>query len=132
MNRAISLCLLRLLPEAGVPDLWVVKDGWETWLVGEKPECLFNHIAFFVPAFRKGQTAEERARTFVNGVRLKFFAKQIFDIDERGSVTTVKNRYGRDAKPPFASVPEAKLVSAARGWPDPIEFEDLFHGDASI
>lgn len=125
MNRAISLCLLRLLPEAGVPDLWVVKDGWETWLVGERPECLFNHMALCVPAFRKGQTTEERARTFVNGLGLKFLAKQIFDIDEYGSAKTVKNRYGGNAKPPFASVSEARVVSAANGWPDPVRLEDL-------
>lgn len=128
MNRAISLYLLRLVFEAGVPDLWIVKDGWETWLVGEKPECLFNHMAFCVPAFRKGQTAEERARTFVNGMGLKFLAKQIIDIDEYGAVRTVKNRYGRDAKPPFASMSEARLVSAAMGWPEPTELEDLLYG----
>ena len=132
MNRAISLYLLRLLPEAGVPDLWVVKNGWKTWLVGEKPECLFNHMALCAPAFRKDQITEEQARTFVNGMRLKFLAKQIFDIDEYGSVKTVKNRYGGDAKPPFSSMSEAKLVSAAKGWLDPIEIEDLFHGYASV
>ena len=65
-------------------------------------------------------------------MKLKFLSKQIIDIDEHGAVTTVKNWYGRDATPPFSSVSEAKLVSAARGWPDPIEFEDLFHDDASV
>jgi len=128
VNRAISLCLLRLLPEVGVPDVWVVKDGWETWLVGEKPECLFKYMAFCVPAFRKDQTTEERTRTFVNSMGLKFLAKQIFDIDEYGTVKTLKNRYGGDARPPFASMSEARLVSAAMGWPEPKELEDLFCG----
>ena len=129
MNRAISLYLLRLISEAGVPDVWVVKDRWRTWLVGEDPSSLFSHMRMCVPACRD---SAEAARKFVNGMGLKFLAKQIFDIDEYGAVRTVKNRYGLAASPPFSSVSEAKLVSAARGWPDPIEFEDLFHGDASV
>ena len=130
MNRAISLYLLRLLPEAGVPDVWIVKDGWRTWFVGEDPLSLFIHMRMSVPACHDVYAAA--VRKFVNGMGLKFLAKQIIDIDERGAVRIVKNRYGRDAKPPFSSMSEAKLVSAARGWPDPIEVEDLFRGDASV
>lgn len=132
MNRAISLYLLRLSSEVGVPDVWIVKNGWRTWLVGENPlSSLISHMRMCVPGCHDVDAAA--VRKFVNGMGLNFLAKQIIDIDEYGAVRTVKNRYGRDAvRPPFTSLPEAKLVSAARGWPDPVELEDLFHGDASV
>lgn len=127
---AISLYLLRLVPEAGVPDVWVVKDGWRTWFVGEDPLSLFSHMRMCVPACRDVDAAA--VRKFVNGMGLKFLAKQIIDIDEYGAVRTVKNRYGRDAKPPFSSVSEAKLVSAAKGWHDPVELDELLLRDKAL
>ena len=124
MGGGATICLLR---NAGAPDVWILKSGWHTLLVGSRPDSLLYHMLLCVPEFQKGgpNYSAKNVRKFVGGMGLKFLAQQIFEIDEDGGVMAVKNRYGRGGAPPFSSPEEAELVSAANGWPEPLELDDL-------
>ena len=48
MGCEATVCLLR---NAGAPDVWILKSGWRTLLVGSRPKGLLDHMRLCVPEF---------------------------------------------------------------------------------
>jgi hypothetical protein len=96
-------------------DAYVVKDGGAFWSVGEESGRYAEWLRTY------GVRGPADVFRTMNGARVVHMASAVYDFDEGGGWACVKNRnFGRPADPPFSCIEEARLKSAAAGWPDPV------------
>jgi hypothetical protein len=100
------------LPNKDLPDLIIFKSNREFWSIGERPDA-FND---WLKSYGHANISPERIFT---GMSLTFMAQVIY-IENGGAWNCMKNRFITSHPAPFSSLEEARLKSAANGWPEPV------------
>jgi len=105
---------------AAVPETWIFRSRGKAWAIGPDPV-----------KWRDSPNLSIRRRDCDGNVRLKLLGMyvlhasyQAFDIDPNtGKAICLKNRFGSmsSVNAPFASIEEACIISAGRGWPQPLQ-----------
>jgi len=102
------------------PEMYILDyDGGVFWTVGPSPgkDSLGRYVEGFL-----GRPPVDLDR-FVGGLSLAFAADVVYSRKLTGAWKCVKNRMTSCVAaplPPFTSIEEAAVVSAANGWPDPV------------
>ena len=105
------------------PSVWVFEHCHDWMVVGQDPVGGLRVVA----DFRKCDAAGLRKILF-GGTMLgiKFMSRTVF-MEQDDDFVCVKNRSGSSAsaRPPFRSLSEAAILSAANGWPEPAWLDDV-------
>ena len=100
------------LPNKDLPDLIIFKSNREFWSIGERPDAFNDWLKLY------GRVNVSQERIFT-GMSLTFMAQVIY-IENGGAWNCMKNRFITSCPPLFSSLEEARLKSAANGWPEPV------------
>lgn len=100
------------LPNKTLPDLIIFKSNREFWSIGERPDAFNDWLKLY------GQENVSPEKIFT-GMGLSFIAQVIY-IENDGGWNCIKNRFITPPPMPFYSLTEARLKSAAAGWPEPV------------
>ena len=128
MKKALVILLMLCLLCCGAGCRFFVSAPEPETTTEPLPESLTDINGQEVPVFENVERASYDAgkfRLLENGrMGLKFMSHRVF-VDLDGKLTCVKNRDGGVGVPPFFSLGEATLLSAARGWPEPKFLDDI-------
>jgi len=105
---------------ASEPEMWIFRSSGKAWAIGSDPA-----------KWRDSPNLSIRRRDCDSNVRLKLLGMyvlhasyQAFDVDPKtGKAICLKNRFGSMSSVdiPFTSIEEACIISASRGWPQPLQ-----------
>lgn len=99
-------------PMKTLPDLTIFRSGHEFWSIGEKPSAFKDWFKVYL----RKNTEPER---IFSGMSLAFMSQVIY-IKDNDNWKCAKNRFITPPQMPFSSLEEARLKSAAAGWPEPV------------
>jgi hypothetical protein len=100
------------LPNKTLPDLIIFKSNCEFWSIGERPDAFNDWLKLY------GRVNVDPERIFT-GMCLAFMAQVVY-IENGGVWNCMKNRFIAPRPALFSSLEEARLKSAANGWPEPL------------
>lgn len=113
----LCMFMVRVLPEKarriGLVDVTAFRTGGQIWSVGPKQTGLSDWLAAYL-----GKENVDIDRILA-GSGLAFMAQVVW-VRAAGWWLCMKNRFAEAAPMQFSSLEEARLVSAANGWPEPV------------